>query len=297
MIFLGKDTPIPTCSFFCTIAIIIRLIRSLGFTSKSPMANKPGFKYYGISHWPAENGLDYDREIDLALFNVLSSSSVISSGELKRKIEGILNRRINRQTFYNHLKMLVKDGLLNKQDTGERGKQSVFYSLTDETKRRTKLHLLRTDPQYALVKHLYAHLIFKHLSSESGTSTEVIKSRAKELLPGLRILLKDGLIKPSTKKKYIIADKALFNLVADICELDKLCKSQGKSLIILGYQSQAGYPSNNKEEVGYDIIDAINRIKKKHQKTLNKYSFLSDVIQIFCPFLFPQLPYREFWAV
>lgn len=175
-----------------------------------------------------------------------------------------------------------------------RGKKSVFYASSEEAKRRTKLHLLRTDSQYALVKHLYAHLIFRYLSSESGTSPEIIKSRAKQLLSGFRILLKDGLIKSSTKNKYIIADKALFNLVADICELDKLCKTQGKSLLVLGYQSQAGYSSNNKQEVGYDIIDAIDHIKKKHEKTLNKYSFLSDVIQIFCPLLFPQLPYREF---
>jgi hypothetical protein len=40
-------------------------------------------------------------------------------------------------------------------------------------------------------------------------------------------------------------------------------------------------------------IIAINEIRKKHAITLNEFSFLSDVIQIFCPPLFPELPYRE----
>lgn len=257
------------------------------------MPNKPGcIKYYGMSHWPAENGLDYDREIDVAIFTVLSSSSVVSSGELKRKIEGILNRRINRQTFYNHLKMLVKDSLLNKQDSGERGKQSVFYSLTDETKRRKKLHLLRTDSDYGLVKHLYAHLLFRHLAPASGTSIEDIKNQSfnyyrNRLLSAFQILLKNGLVKlkKPTGMKYIIADKAFYRLVVDICELDKITRTHGKSLLLAS--------SRIREEIDKDILAATDHIKNKHEKTLKKFSFLSDVIQIFCPLLFPQLPYRE----
>jgi len=40
-------------------------------------------------------------------------------------------------------------------------------------------------------------------------------------------------------------------------------------------------------------IIAIKEIKKKHANTLKDFSFLSDVIQIFCPPVFPDLPYRE----
>lgn len=37
----------------------------------------------------------------------------------------------------------------------------------------------------------------------------------------------------------------------------------------------------------------VDEIMKKHKKRLSKYSFLSGVIQIYCPLLYPELPYHE----
>ena len=117
-------------------------------------------KYYGISQWPAKNGLNYDKDIDSAIFSELFSSNLASSGELKRKIERVLNRKITLRTYYNHLKMLVSDNMLEKRDTGERGKRSVFYSLSADAKRRKRLHLLRTDPEYSTTKHICMYNCF-----------------------------------------------------------------------------------------------------------------------------------------
>jgi hypothetical protein len=39
--------------------------------------------------------------------------------------------------------------------------------------------------------------------------------------------------------------------------------------------------------------DMINKIKTKHVSTLKEYSFLRDVIQTYCPLLYPEIPYRD----
>lgn len=128
----------------------------------------------------------------------------------------------------------------------------------------------------------------------SLTSIEDIKNQSfnyyqDRLLSALQILLKDGLVKlkKPTSMKYIIADKAFYRLVVDICKLDKITRIQGKSLLLVGYQS------HTRQDIDNNIVASIDHIKKKHEKTLKKFSFLSDVIQIFCPLLFPQLPYKE----
>jgi hypothetical protein len=251
-------------------------------------------KYYGVNQWPAENGLKYDKDIDSAIFSQLSSSDSLSSGELKRRIDRSLHRLINRRTYYNHLRTLVDDGLVDRKDTGVRGKQSVFYSVSGDAKRRRKLHLLRGDPAYNTVKYDYARLLFGYFESKSMISKEDIKI---DLFPALKELLRDGLIKSKNNTKFAIADNALSDLIRDISELNELGGYKGKSPIIMGYQHQLGHRTTDDDFNDDDITAGFDRLKKKHGKTLIEYSFLSDVIQIYCPLLYPRLPYREFVAL
>jgi DNA-binding transcriptional ArsR family regulator len=247
-------------------------------------------KCYDVYQWPSENGLNYDRSIDSAIFDELFTSKQVSSGELNRRTERTLHRRITHRTYYNHLQILVDDGLLTKKDTGERGKMSVFYSLSPDAKRRQKLHLLRTDPLYNTVKHMYAYLLFKCLVSRSGISLNEIKTR---LVPAFEALLGEGLISLNNNGKYVVDDAALRGLLTDISKINRIARDRGKSAIIMGYLYQRGCRTRSKEDIDFEIIVALNSIKEKHERTLAKFSFLSDVIQIYCPYLYPHLPFRE----
>jgi DNA-binding PadR family transcriptional regulator len=349
-------------------------------------------KYYGISTFPSENGLQYEVAIDIAIIRLLIKYDSISSGDLKRRIEETLDRKIKPKTYYNHLNRLVNDNVLNKKDTGVRGKPSVFYSLTEEAKRRIELQLLRIFPKYGTIKHMYFHLIFegiakgetcscdstdldKHLSEmnisrkdllidsiekkyfkaelqqEIVDETEIllpfnifiyyrpiynirivqtityykniIHHTYREYssycfsIPGIPInsfinkvrftyksditeafelLLKNGLIKPKLKfgseMRYVLADNALDDLITDLYEFRRTIKEkEGKS------EMRQAIEECQIEEVKNDRLNIINCIKRKHEKTLKEYGFLSDVIQIFCPLLFPELPYREFMHI
>ena len=131
-------------------------------------------KYYGISRFPSENGLQYEVAIDVAIIKLLIDSDPISSGDLKRRIEETLDRKIKPKTYYNHLNRLVNDNVLNKNDTGVRGKQSVFYSLAEEAKRRIELNLLRVFPGYGTIKHMYFYLIFEGIAKGETCSCDSI---------------------------------------------------------------------------------------------------------------------------
>jgi DNA-binding HxlR family transcriptional regulator len=73
----------------------------------------------------------------------------LSSAEHKGRIEKTLDRSIFPKTYFSHLKMLVSDNLLNRDDSAGIGKL-VFYSLTEEAKKRKPIRLWRTDPDYRL---------------------------------------------------------------------------------------------------------------------------------------------------
>ncbi len=244
-------------------------------------------KYYGISEPPAENGLTYDTAVDIAIISELSVCDSLSSAELKRRIEKTLDRSIFPKTYYNHLKMLVSDNLLNRDDSAGIGKL-VFYSLTEEAKKRKPLKLLRTDPDYGLVKGMYYHLLFQGIikNSKNVTSNE-------DLRLAFTLLVDSGLLLALEEfghNRYLIADPALHNLLKDIVDFRKTVQqNEGKS-----ERRQIIEESDMmKENKTNSSIIAINKIRKKHANTLKDYSFLSDVIQIFCPPLFPELPYRE----
>jgi hypothetical protein len=260
---------------------------SLVYTSVSQLPSGRNLKYYGIRCLPAENGLKYDNAIDIAIIDDLSVFGSLSSAALKRRIERTLNRGIFPKTYYNHLKMLVGDNLLNKDDSAGIGKL-VFYSLTEEAKKRKPLKLLRTDPDYGLMKGMYYHLLFQGIikNSKNITSNE-------DLRLALTLLVDSGVLLALEEfghNRYLIADPALHNHLKDIVDFRKTVqqnegKSETRQII-----EESDMMKENKTN---SRIIAINEIRKKHANTLKDHSFLSDVIQIFCPPLFPQLPYRE----
>ena len=132
---------------------------SLVYTSVSQMPSGRNLKYYRIRCPTAENGLKYDNAIDIAIIGDVSVFGSLSSAELKKRIEKTLNRSIFPKTYYNHLKMLVGDNLLNRDNSAGIGKL-VFYSLTEEAKKRKPLRLLRAIPDYGLMKQMYYNLLF-----------------------------------------------------------------------------------------------------------------------------------------
>jgi|GEM_PF-2414990 len=281
-----------------------RYHKALGYTSVSQMSPaQRALKYYGISEPPAENGLTYDTAIDIAIISELSVCDSLSSAELKRRIEKTLDRSIFPKTYYNHLKMLVSDNLLNRDDSAGIGKL-VFYSLTEEAKKRKPLRLLRTDPDYRLTKHMYYHLLFQGIikNNRNRISIQDFINRSsiygQTLRVALTLLVDSGLLlspEASDHKRYLLADPALHNLLRDIVDFRKtIQQNEGKSerrQII-----EESEMVNTKNKTNSRIV-AINEIKKKHANTLRDYSFLSDVIQIFCPLLFPELPYRELMSL
>jgi hypothetical protein len=143
------------------------------------------------------NGKKYDEQIDVEIINELVDSEEIASGDLKKRIERTLGRTINPRTYYDHLQMLQDENIVYKRDTGERGKKSVFYSLTEEAKKRRQLKLLRTDPDYDLFKKIYANLLFRGL-----TESETYSCSLDQLLSYLHVTSKDLIIDHIEKKHF-----------------------------------------------------------------------------------------------
>jgi DNA-binding transcriptional ArsR family regulator len=89
----------------------------------------------------------------------------MSSGELKKRVEKILDGvTISPSTFSHHIKKMLSQNELIKCDTGKRGKKSVFYSLTEEAKKRRQLRLLRLDKKQMLFKEIYANLFLRGIA-------------------------------------------------------------------------------------------------------------------------------------
>jgi DNA-binding HxlR family transcriptional regulator len=168
-------------------------------------------KYYSL-YKPSSstNGLKYDKRIDVAIINELNNNcESISSSDLKRRIERILNHQINSRTYSDHLKRMLKENLLYRHDTGDRGKTAVFYSLTKESKRKKQLKLLSTDPQYGSFKKIYANLFFKAITEPeiySGTN-----SNLDQLLSDINASRKDLKI-DHIKKEYFNGNSYIKNV-------------------------------------------------------------------------------------
>ena len=97
-----------------------------------------------------------DINIDKAIILELSKTHSISSGDLKSLVEKSVGRIISSITFSVHIKNMLQEGELEKNDTG-RG-QKVFYSITEGLKRQLRLNLHRLEPQHTLFRKIYERL-------------------------------------------------------------------------------------------------------------------------------------------
>ena len=81
--------------------------------------------------------------------------------------------------------------------------------------------------------------------------------------------------------RYVLADNALDDLITDLYEFRRTIKEkEGKS------EMRQAVEECQIKKVRNERLNIINCIKRKHERTLKEYGFLSDVIQIFCPLLF-----------
>lgn len=94
-----------------------------------------------------KKGLQYDIEIDRAIFQELNLRESLSSGHLKKRIEKLLGRTVAPTVYYDHINKLVTENDLEKKDTKERGIPSVFYSLNKEAKRAWRLNIHRINAE------------------------------------------------------------------------------------------------------------------------------------------------------
>ncbi|PWU81758.1 MAG: hypothetical protein DLM72_05330 [Candidatus Nitrosopolaris wilkensis] len=105
-----------------------------------------------------------------------------------------------------------------------------------------------------------------------------------------KLLVEIGLLKSISKKNYVLASPELDKLLSDILEYRKQIKdAEGKKET---RQIVEEYNMMGRKRCPDDRINAINRIKTQHAIALEEYSFLRDVIQMYCPLL-PELPYRD----
>ena len=107
----------------------------------------------------SHNGIKYYADIDIAIVNQLSNCESVYSSELRRTIEESLGRKVPFSTFSIHIKRMLKENILQKNDTLQRGKKSVSYAMTEVARKLNQLRLLRTDPQYDQFKKIYAYLL------------------------------------------------------------------------------------------------------------------------------------------
>jgi hypothetical protein len=111
--------------------------------------------------FPKYNGyiLQYDKNTDQTIINELGHSERLGYLELKKRIEKSLKRAISFDTYNVHLKRMLKENILSKQDNQERGKP-VFYSLTEKAKKQIQLNLLGINSKQILFRRIYEKVFF-----------------------------------------------------------------------------------------------------------------------------------------
>src|SRR2546428_8636947 len=69
-----------------------------------------------------------------------------------------LCRLISFPTFIAHIKRMLSQLELNRKDTGERGKKSVSYSLTECARKKRKLRIFRPTPIQSAAMQVYTKI-------------------------------------------------------------------------------------------------------------------------------------------
>src|SRR3954468_19012352 len=100
--------------------------------------------------------MQYDNDIDNVIVDELASNGPISYLELEDRVVKRRGKTMSFETFNFHLKKMVKENVLKKDDRG-RGKQ-VFYSLTEDAKKQRQLNILGVNPNQLLFRRIYEKL-------------------------------------------------------------------------------------------------------------------------------------------
>ncbi|MFZ0511543.1 MAG: hypothetical protein WAM14_08050, partial [Candidatus Nitrosopolaris sp.] len=128
----------------------------------------------GQKHPRKQSKREYDNKIDSAICDCLSRSESLGSNEMKLEIEKSLGRKISYDTYSAHIKRVVKEKDLIKYDTGERGKKSVYLSLSEGAKQRRDLRILKVHPERESLEKIYANLFVRSiLAGASYTDTDL----------------------------------------------------------------------------------------------------------------------------
>jgi len=145
------------------------------------------------------------------------------------------------------------------------------------------------------MKHWYYNLFIHGITKDNKqlVNTLLTHYHGLDSRGWLKFLLKCGLLlddeeDESGQKTYRFADSALHKLLKDLVNLrKKITKTEGKI-------DTAQIVQELKKDINLTSrMSAIEKIGKKHKKVLSKYSYLSDIIQIYCPLLYPELPYQD----
>src|SRR6266496_4558581 len=110
--------------------------------------------------------LQYDSQIDSIIIKLLNLTESMTYLDLKRRIERSLDpikhfepqytngkprnikraRTISFETYNLHLEKMIRENILEKRDSGKKGKP-VFYSLTKQFKKQVMLNTLGLSPK------------------------------------------------------------------------------------------------------------------------------------------------------
>jgi hypothetical protein len=123
----------------------------------------------------------YDNKIDIIIYDLLTKTESLGSNEMKSKIEESLGRKISFDTYSIHAKRMVKEKDLLRHDTGERGKKSVSFSLTEGAKQRRDLKILRVHPEYKSLEKIYANLFLRGILSGETYGDSDLDNILKEI--------------------------------------------------------------------------------------------------------------------
>lgn len=194
----------PTAIEDCITTILGKLIKYFVYTSISKNLNmskrSARAKHYSLHEYtPIRNGLKFDKAMDVAIVDELVCTKEINSGNLKRKAEETLGRTIKVKTYYNHLQRLQNENIVHKRDTGNRGIESVYYSLTAEAEKLTQLKLLRTYSDFDSFKKIYANILFRAITEPGIYGCD--SSNLNEFLSYIHISI-DNLVIDNIKKEY-----------------------------------------------------------------------------------------------
>lgn len=150
-----------------------------------------------------------------------------------------------------------------------------------------------------VIKEAYAHILFNYAINDSkiGLSIRDLKKKFQGYthlsdIIGSQILVDNGLIKSLRKGKFIVSDPQLRNLLIDILGYRRIVKDKEGSEELRQIAEEYDMLEGERR-ISDRRNDMIDKIKTKHASTLKEYSFLRDVIQTYCPLLYPEIPYRD----